>query len=266
MPVGRSFKDNLRCSLRFEEACPRRYGETSRWPLPLIGGSQADSHDSRAFSPTECCGRPALASWIEQIVETTGVLGIALLMFLENVFPPIPSELIMPLAGYAAARGETSLVLVILAGTAGSLAGALFWYILGRLVDHERFKQFADRHGRWLTMSRTDVSQADDWFDAHGHWAVLFGRLIPTVRTLISIPAGLSEMPRRPLPHLFGNRHGGVDNAARCFRLRLRQGVSRARALDRSAVLWRDRVDRRALSVALRDVQTTLIRHRLDRR
>lgn len=136
-----------------------------------------------------------MASWIVQIVETTGVLGIALLMFLENVFPPIPSELIMPLAGYAAARGETSLVLVILAGSAGSLAGALFWYFLGRLVDHERFKQFADRHGRWLTMSRADVSQADDWFDAHGHWAVLFGRLIPTVRTLISIPAGLSEMP-----------------------------------------------------------------------
>jgi membrane protein DedA with SNARE-associated domain len=136
-----------------------------------------------------------LASWIEGIVETTGVLGIALLMFLENVFPPIPSELIMPLAGYTAAKGEVSLVLVILAGTAGSLAGALFWYFLGRLVDHERFKLFADRHGRWLTMSRADIEKADDWFDTYGHWAVLFGRLIPTVRTLISIPAGLSEMP-----------------------------------------------------------------------
>ena len=136
-----------------------------------------------------------MASWIEGIVETTGVLGIALLMFLENVFPPIPSELIMPLAGYTAAKGEVSLVLVILAGTAGSLAGALFWYFLGRLVDHERFKLFADRHGRWLTMSRADIEKADDWFDTYGHWAVLFGRLIPTVRTLISIPAGLSEMP-----------------------------------------------------------------------
>jgi membrane protein DedA with SNARE-associated domain len=136
-----------------------------------------------------------LASWIEAVVQTTGVLGIALLMFLENLFPPIPSELIMPLAGYAAAKGEANLFLVILAGTAGSLAGALFWYFLGRLVDHERFKSFADRHGRWLTMSRRDVEKADDWFDAHGHWAVLFGRLVPTVRTLISIPAGLSEMP-----------------------------------------------------------------------
>lgn len=138
-----------------------------------------------------------MASWIESVVETTGVFGIALLMFLENVFPPIPSELIMPLAGYAAARGNANILLVILAGTLGSLAGATFWYALGRLIDHERIKRFADRHGRWITMTRKDVERADDWFDTYGHWAVLFGRLIPTVRTLISVPAGLSEMPLR---------------------------------------------------------------------
>jgi membrane protein DedA with SNARE-associated domain len=138
-----------------------------------------------------------VASWIEAIVETTGVLGIALLMFLENLFPPIPSELIMPLAGYTAAQGNANIVLVILAGALGSLAGAAVWYALGRLVDHERVKRFADRRGRWITMTRKDVERADDWFDAYGHWAVLFGRLIPTVRTLISIPAGLSEMPLR---------------------------------------------------------------------
>jgi membrane protein DedA with SNARE-associated domain len=136
-----------------------------------------------------------VASWIETIVQTTGVFGIALLMFLENVFPPIPSELIMPLAGYTAAKGEANIVLVILAGTAGSLAGALFWYGLGRLFDHERLKGFADRHGRIITMTRADLTKADDWFDRYGQYAVLFGRLIPTVRTLISIPAGLSEMP-----------------------------------------------------------------------
>jgi membrane protein DedA with SNARE-associated domain len=136
-----------------------------------------------------------VATWIERIVETFGVFGIAMLMFLENVFPPIPSELIMSLAGYAAARGETSVVLVIVAGTLGSLAGATFWYGLARLVDHEALKRFADRHGRWLTMTRRDIETADDWFDTYGHYAVLFGRLIPTVRTLISIPAGLSEMP-----------------------------------------------------------------------
>jgi membrane protein DedA with SNARE-associated domain len=136
-----------------------------------------------------------LAGWIGHVIETTGVFGIAFLMFLENVFPPIPSELIMPLAGFAAARGEVSLVLVILAGSIGSLAGATFWYGIGRLFHHETTKRIADRHGRWLTVTRADLERADEWFDRHGHWAVLFGRLVPTIRTLISIPAGLSEMP-----------------------------------------------------------------------
>jgi membrane protein DedA with SNARE-associated domain len=136
-----------------------------------------------------------LASWIEGIVQTTGVFGIALLMFLENVFPPIPSELIMPLAGYTASQGEANIVLVIFAGSIGSLAGGFVWYALGRWVGEERLKRLADRYGRWMTVSRDDIDKADDWFDTHGHKAVLVGRLIPTVRTLISVPAGLSEMP-----------------------------------------------------------------------
>ena len=136
-----------------------------------------------------------MVSWIETIVETMGVFGIALLMLLENVFPPIPSELIMPLAGFVAARGEANILLVILAGTLGSLAGATFWYAIGRLVDHEWMKRLADRHGRWLTVTRAEITKADDWFDEHGHHAVLIGRVIPTIRTLISVPAGLSEMP-----------------------------------------------------------------------
>lgn len=138
-----------------------------------------------------------MASWIEGIVGTTGVFGIAFLMFIENLFPPIPSELIMPLAGYAASQGEANIVLVIVAGTIGSLAGALFWYGIGRWIGEERLKRFADRFGRWLTLSREDIDKADDWFDRHGHKAVLIGRLVPTVRTLISIPAGLSEMSWR---------------------------------------------------------------------
>jgi membrane protein DedA with SNARE-associated domain len=136
-----------------------------------------------------------MASWIESVINTMGVWGIALLMFLENVFPPIPSELIMALAGFAASRGEASIFMVIVAGVAGSLAGALFWYLVGRLYDHERVKCLADRYGRWLTLDRRDIERADDWFDRYGHWAVLFGRVIPTVRTLVSVPAGLSEMP-----------------------------------------------------------------------
>lgn len=135
-----------------------------------------------------------MASWVESIVESTGVFGIAFLMLLENVFPPIPSELIMPLAGYTAARGEANIALVIVAGSLGSLAGAVLWFALGYWVGEERVKRFADRYGRWLTLSREDIDKADDWFDEHGHKAVLIGRLIPTVRTLISAPAGISEM------------------------------------------------------------------------
>ena len=136
-----------------------------------------------------------MASWVEGIVNTLGVTGIALLMFLENVFPPIPSELIMPLAGYTAAQGEANIFLVIVAGVIGSLAGAYLWYLIGEWVGEERLKEWADRYGRWLTLSRDDIDKAYDWFDRHGHKAILIGRVIPTVRTLISVPAGLSEMP-----------------------------------------------------------------------
>jgi membrane protein DedA with SNARE-associated domain len=162
----------------------------------LVGCSTLRLRPSKArprFS-VEGTRNNSLTHWIERILETSGLVGLAFLMFLENVFPPLPSELIMPLAGVAAARGEADLLSVILAGTAGSLAGAVFWYGVGRIFDHERLKLFADRHGRWLTMTRRDLDRVDDWFDAHGHWMVLFGRLVPTIRTLISLPAGLSEM------------------------------------------------------------------------
>lgn len=135
-----------------------------------------------------------MASWIETVVNGMGPIGIALLMFLENVFPPIPSELIMPLAGSAAARGEASIVLVIVAGSIGSLAGATLWYYVGLWFGEDRLKRFAARHGRFLTLTPKEIDQADDWFDRHGAKAVFFGRLMPTVRTLISVPAGLSEM------------------------------------------------------------------------
>lgn len=132
--------------------------------------------------------------WITGFVDSAGYVGIAFLMFLENVFPPIPSELIMPLAGYEAANGDLNIVLVVIAGTVGALAGALMWYYIGLWVGTDRLKTWAGRHGRWLTMSRKDVEKADRWFDRYGGFAVLVGRLIPTVRTFISVPAGLSEM------------------------------------------------------------------------
>ena len=138
-----------------------------------------------------------MLEWITTWLSSAGYAALVALMLLENLFPPIPSELIMPLAGYTAAQGQANILLIIVAGTIGSLAGGFFWYAIGRWVGEERLKRIADRYGRWLTLSRRDIDKADDWFDAHGHKAVLVGRLVPTVRTLISIPAGLSEMPVR---------------------------------------------------------------------
>lgn len=138
--------------------------------------------------------------WIIELLEQTGYLGIAFLMFLENLFPPIPSELIMPSAGFQASQGNLHIVGVVAAGTAGSLLGALFWYWVGRLAGEDRLKGWARRHGRWLTLTPKDIDKADDWFDRHNTLAVFLGRLLPTIRTLISIPAGLFEM--RPGPFL----------------------------------------------------------------
>ncbi|MFC3230605.1 DedA family protein [Marinibaculum pumilum] len=146
--------------------------------------------------------------WVTGFLEQSGYGGIAVLMLLENVFPPIPSELIMPFAGYAASRGDLQIVPVILAGTLGTVAGALFWYYVGRWLGLERLQRFADRHGRWLTLSPKEVVRADRWFDRFGIWAVLFGRLLPAIRTLISVPAGLSGM--RLLPFLLATTAGSA--------------------------------------------------------
>ena len=121
--------------------------------------------------------------------------GIFFLMILENIFPPIPSELIMPLAGYTAATGKLSLVGVIIAGSLGSLVGQLPLYYVGKAVGKDRMKRWADKHGEWLAVSGEEIDQADKWFKDHGHKAVLFGRLVPGVRSLLSIPAGFAEMP-----------------------------------------------------------------------
>lgn len=133
--------------------------------------------------------------FVQGLMETFGVFGIAFLMFLENIFPPIPSEIIMPLAGYQAATGQHSMWAVIVAGTIGSLLGIVPWYVLGRVVGEHRIVRLADRFGRWMTLTAEDVEAADRWFRRYGLLAVTLGRLVPTVRTLISIPAGLARMP-----------------------------------------------------------------------
>lgn len=131
---------------------------------------------------------------IVRFIADYGYIAVFALMAVENIFPPIPSELIMPLAGFTAASGELNLLAVLLAGTAGSVAGTGPWYYAGRLYGKERLRQLAERHGRWLTLKAEDIDRALNAFRKHGRKAVLFGRLVPAVRTLISVPAGIAEM------------------------------------------------------------------------
>lgn len=135
-----------------------------------------------------------MADWIIGFVSEYGYGALVGLMLLENAFPPIPSELIMPFAGYVAARGDLHPAGVVAAGSAGSLLGALAWYGVGYWVGIDRLKRFAQRHGRWLTLSADEVDQAQRWFDRFGGIAVGFGRLIPAVRSIISVPAGVARM------------------------------------------------------------------------
>jgi membrane protein DedA with SNARE-associated domain len=148
-----------------------------------------------------------MASWVMGVVSASGYLGIVGLMFVENIFPPIPSELIIPLAGYMATQEHLHLGLVILAATAGAVLGALPLYYLGRSWGEERVKAFADRYGRWLTASRADVEAAKRWFDRHGAAATFFCRLVPGMRSFISIPAGIARMS---LPAFLGYTAAGA--------------------------------------------------------
>ena len=133
--------------------------------------------------------------WMTDTMAAGGYPGLAFLMLIENVFPPIPSEVVMSLGGFLAAQGRLSLPLVIVVGTIGSVAGATFWYYIGLWVGRDRLRAWAERHGYWLTISGEDVDRVDAWFGRKGHWAVLIGRFLPGFRTLISVPAGIARMP-----------------------------------------------------------------------
>lgn len=136
-----------------------------------------------------------MSEWIINIMEQLGYLGIALLMFLDNVFPPIPSEVIMPSAGFTAAQGQLSLIGVIVAGSLGSLIAAATLYWIGRKISHDALFHWVNQYGKYLFIKTDDVKKALDWFEKYGHRVVFFGRMIPAVRSLISIPAGMSHMP-----------------------------------------------------------------------
>lgn len=139
-----------------------------------------------------------VSAWVLIIMAKFGYLGIIFAMFAENVFPPIPSELIMPAAGFAVARGDLNLILVILAGTLGSVIGALPLYYLGRLLNEDRLMVFTEKYGKYVFVKPSDISSSSVWFDEHGSKAVFFGRMVPGIRSLISIPAGMSKMPMLP--------------------------------------------------------------------
>ncbi len=135
-----------------------------------------------------------MSQWIINLINDAGYLGVGFLMFLETVFPPVPSEVIMPVAGLSAARGTMSLAGVIASGTAGAMLGNYFWYLAARVVGLERFRPFIERFGRFLTLDWAEIEKAQKLFGTQGWAIVFFGRMLPTLRSLISIPAGLLKM------------------------------------------------------------------------
>lgn len=134
--------------------------------------------------------------WIIRLIEQGGYWGVFVLMVIENVFPPIPSEVIMGLAGVAVARGTMSFWPLLLVGTVGSTLGNYVWFMVGDKLGYRRLQPLVDRWGRWLTVEWEDIEQATAFFRRHGQWIVFALRFSPFLRTIISLPAGLTHMHR----------------------------------------------------------------------
>lgn len=134
-----------------------------------------------------------MEQWIIDIMSDYGYFGIFFLIMLENVFPPIPSEVILTVGGFMTSTTDMTIPGVILASTAGSVSGAVVLYGLGLLLDVERLEKIVDKYGRVLRVKRADIYRADAWFDRYGIWTIFFARLVPLVRSLISIPAGMAN-------------------------------------------------------------------------
>jgi membrane protein DedA with SNARE-associated domain len=135
-----------------------------------------------------------MQEFIFDAIARGGYWGIALLMAIENVFPPIPSEVIMGIGGVLVARGTMEFWPLIAAGTVGSTAGNYVWYWVGDRVGYQRLKPWIKAHGRWLVMSCDDLDKAVRFFQSHGQWVVFALRFSPFLRTMVSLPAGLSHM------------------------------------------------------------------------
>ena len=135
-----------------------------------------------------------LASWVQDVIESLGYLGVALLVIAENVFPPIPSEIVLPFAGFVARRGDGSVVVMVIASTIGSVLGALILYAIAAAIGPERIHSFVVRFGKWFGVKESDMVRAEAWFDRRSNVAVLVGRCVPLIRSLVSIPAGFRRM------------------------------------------------------------------------
>ncbi|MGN1400667.1 MAG: DedA family protein [Bacillus sp. (in: firmicutes)] len=135
-----------------------------------------------------------MEAWIIELIEKFGYWGVFLLIMVENIFPPIPSEIILTFGGFLTQNTSLTVMGVILVSTLGSVIGAVILYWIGTLLDVERLEKIIDRYGKFLRLTKDDIHKADAWFDKYGIWTVLFCRVIPLVRSLISIPAGMSNM------------------------------------------------------------------------
>ena len=133
-----------------------------------------------------------LTGWVASVIESLGELGVGLLVALENLVPPIPSEVVLSMAGYLAAEGRVNLFLVWTAATLGSVGGAIALYYLGYGLGEDRLRRWLDRIP---LVDADDLDTADRWFERHAKSAVLFGRMAPVVRSLVSVPAGANHMP-----------------------------------------------------------------------
>ena len=136
-----------------------------------------------------------MINWATDVIDSIGLIGVAFLVAIENIFPPIPSELILLLAGFNVSEGQFDYVSAVIAATIGSVIGAYFLYGVGRLLDDERMERFLAGVGRFVGLKKSDVHKGFVWFERHGNYVVFFGRLIPVVRSVVSIPAGGDRMP-----------------------------------------------------------------------
>ncbi|MEY4196487.1 MAG: hypothetical protein RL482_579 [Actinomycetota bacterium] len=148
-----------------------------------------------------------LANWVQDVINQFGYLGVALLVVIENVFPPIPSEVVLPFAGFVAQQGasavnatagaaqsDTTVVGMMIAATIGSVVGALILYFVSAAIGPERLRAFVERFGKWFGVKSSDLVRAEEWFDRRSSAAVLVGRCVPLIRSIVSIPAGFRRM------------------------------------------------------------------------